>query len=179
MKTTITMKTTMKTMTTTFTLLLLLALLPAALRAQEGQLRRTGDVSTNTTFQDFEGVFEQTISLKFGTKPVVLTLPVGATAAVTLGEMATFIGLLGDEFDLSSFIGLLDDEIALSSHAGIRKLDDKRFAIRGIGAGEVSLLFKDKKGREAILKINVTEPEPVPEPEPELEPEEQQDIEKE
>ncbi len=134
------------TSTTTTTLLLLLALLPAALYAQEGNVRRTGELTTNIGYQDFEGFLEQTIALKFDAKPVVLALPVGATAAVTLPEVASFIGLLDDEFDLSS-------------HAGIRKLDDKRFAIQGIGAGEVSLLFKDKKGREAILKINVSEPE--------------------
>lgn len=172
------MKTT-TTMTTTLTLLLLLALLPAALHAQEGKVRRTGELTTNTGFQDFEGFLEQTIVLKFGAKPVVLTLPVGAAAAVTLPEVASFIGIYDDEFDLSSYIGLYDDEIALSSHAGIRKLDEKRFAVRGIGAGEVSLLFRDKKGREAILKINVAEPEPVPEPVPEAEPEEEKPVEKE
>jgi hypothetical protein len=172
------MKTTSTTTTTLLSILLLtIALSPSRLLAQETRINRTGEVQTNTTYQDFEGAFNQTISLKFGAKPAQLSLPVGSAAALTLPEVATYIGIMNDEFDLSSFIGIMCDEFDLSSHAKIRRLDEKRFALLGIEAGEVSLLFKDKKGREAILKINVTEPEPVPEPEPE--PEEQQDIEKE
>lgn len=153
------MKTT-TTKTTLFSILVLtIALLPARLLAQESKINRTGEVQTNTGYQDFEGFLEQTIELAFGGEPATLTLPVGATAAVTLSEVASFIGLLGDELDMSSYIGILGDELDMSSQVKIRRLDQKRFALRGIGAGELSLQFKDKKGREAILKITVTEPE--------------------
>jgi hypothetical protein len=114
------MKTTSTTTTTLLSILLLtIALSPSRLLAQETRINRTGEVQTNTTFQDFEGAFNQTISLKFGAKPAQLTLPVGSAAALTLPEVATYIGIMNDEFDLSSYIGIMGDEFDLSSHAKI------------------------------------------------------------
>jgi len=157
---------TMRAMTLPFKTLLISAILfvtflflyPALLQAQDNRLNPTGDLKSNVTFQDLDGYLNQTIELKFGGEPVHLTLPAGSIAEITLTEVASYIGIMGDEFDLSSYIGIYGDEFDLSSQVGIRRLDQKRYAVRGTGVGALSIQFKNKKGKQAILRITVTEP---------------------
>lgn len=157
----------MKTTTTILTTIFLLAILTTSLQAQNTRIKPAGDVTSNIGVQDLEGFLNQTIEIKFGAGTTQMQLMVGSIAAITFDDLVEFIGALGEDFELSDYVGVLGEDFELSSHIGIRKLDNKRVAIKGIAPGTQSLRFKNKKGREAILKITVTKPE------------EQQEIEKE